>query len=248
MDSIQRAPGVRSVDRALSILEQLAVAGRGCSLTELSSSSGLAVGTTHRVIQTLVARGYVRQLATRAYVLGPSLVGLGDKARYGTGIGVEPSLRELAERTGRTAGLAILDGPDVVFVAQAAPRNQGLRMVIELGERTPFASTAIADAILGSQPPRPGLGRSAPDPYRYRSDPDLAARLEQVRRRGYAIDDGQNSGGISCVAVGLTRPVVPAAVALLRIAGNRSDPGISRVVELLKGAASSLTAELGGGG
>jgi IclR family transcriptional regulator, acetate operon repressor len=244
-DRAERPAGVRSIDRALSILEQLAMADRACSLSELSSSAGLSMGTTHRVVRTLVARGYVRQLATREYVLGPSLVGLGDKARYGTGIGVESRLQDLAERAGGTAGLAVLDGPDVVFVAQAAPPHQGVRMVLELGERMPFGSTAIADAILASLPPGTPSHRPAPDLRRRHRDPDLAARLEQVRRRGYAVDDGQDNGGVRCLAVGLTRQPVPAALALLGVAGSSAEFGTSRVLELLKSVASALSRDLG---
>jgi IclR family acetate operon transcriptional repressor len=236
--------GVRSVDRALSILEQLAAAGRACSLSELSSSAGLSVGTTHRVVRTLVDRGYVRQLVSKAYVLGPHLVELGDRARYGTGIGVEGHLRELAERAGGTAGLAVLDGPSVVFVAQAAPRHRGLRMVIGLGEEAPLAS-AIGDAILASLPPKPRSTRLLPEHLFRRNDPDLAARLERVRRRGYAVDHGQVGDGISCVAAGIAHSVVPAAVALLRISGTASDPGANGVAELLKGVAHALGTDLG---
>lgn len=240
-----RPAGVRSIERALSILEQLAIADRACSLSELSSSAGLSVGTTHRVVRTLVARGYVRQLPTREYVLGPSLVRLGDKARYGAGIGVESCLRELADRAGGTAGLAVLDGPDVVFVAQAAPRHQGVRLVIELGERAPFGSTAITDAILASVPLGTRSRAPAPDLLRRHSNPGVVARLEQVRRRGYAVDDGRDNSGFTCLAVGLTRYDVPAAVALLRVGMNSAEFGTNTVVELLKSAASALSREVG---
>src|SRR5690606_41527650 len=68
-----RSTHVRSIERALAILEQLASSGTACSLSGLASSVGLPSGTTHRVVQTLVAHGYVRQLENREYVLGPSL-------------------------------------------------------------------------------------------------------------------------------------------------------------------------------
>jgi len=245
MATVEQPAGVRSVERALSILEQLAMAGRACSLSELSSSAGLSVGTTHRVVRTLVFRGYVRQLATKAYTLGPSLVELGDSARYGAGLGVEPHLRDLAERAGGTAGLAVLDGPDVVFVAQAAPRNRGLRMVIALGERAPFAST-IGDAILAALPPGRTRDRLMSDQLRRYNASDLAVRLQQVRRLGYAVDDGRDSGGVSCVAVGVNRSVVPAAVVLIGVARSSDEQVTSAAVRLLRTVASGLSSEIGG--
>lgn len=240
----EQPTGVRSVERALSILEQLAMAGRACSLSELSSSAGLSVGTTHRVVRTLVFRGYVRQLATKAYTLGPSLVELGDSARYGAGLGAEPHLRDLAERAGGTAGLAVLDGPDVVFVAQAVPRNRGLRVVIALGERAPFAC-AIGDAILAALPLGRTRDRLVADQLRRCDAPDLAVRLQQVRQLGYAVDDGRDSGGVSCLAVGVNRSVVPAAVVLIGAAGNPDEQVSSSAVQLLRSVASELGSEIG---
>src|SRR6202040_1652201 len=64
---------VRSVDRALAILTVMAGGGRGAAraLFELRRVSGLAKSTTHRLLMTLIARGFVEP-ATRTgqYRLG----------------------------------------------------------------------------------------------------------------------------------------------------------------------------------
>src|SRR3954454_13672854 len=63
-----RAGGVQSVDRVLELFEQIVAAEGELGLRELSETSGLAVGTVHRLIGSLVHRGYVRQNpATRRY-------------------------------------------------------------------------------------------------------------------------------------------------------------------------------------
>src|SRR5271169_4650861 len=64
------AGGVQSIERAFDLLEMLADAGGALGLSELSTVSGLPLPTVHRLMRTLVNRGYVRQEASRRYTLG----------------------------------------------------------------------------------------------------------------------------------------------------------------------------------
>lgn len=72
--------GVQSVARTFALLEALAAAGGELSLSELAASTGLPPPTIHRLLRTLVDGGYVRQLPSRRYLLGPALVELGEAA------------------------------------------------------------------------------------------------------------------------------------------------------------------------
>ena len=62
--------GVQSIERAFDLLEMLADAGEPVGLSELATVSGLPLPTVHRLMRTLVHRGYVRQEASRRYALG----------------------------------------------------------------------------------------------------------------------------------------------------------------------------------
>src|SRR5512133_589754 len=68
------AGGVQSIERAFDLLEMLADAGGALGLSELSTVSGLPLPTVHRLMRTLVNRGYVRQEASRRYTLGSRLI------------------------------------------------------------------------------------------------------------------------------------------------------------------------------
>ena len=74
------AEGVRSLERAFDLLEHLADAGGEMALSELTDASGLPMPTIYRLMQTLVAKGYVRQEPSKRYALGPRLIRLGDSA------------------------------------------------------------------------------------------------------------------------------------------------------------------------
>ncbi|MBO0595606.1 helix-turn-helix domain-containing protein [Nesterenkonia sp. E16_7] len=75
-----RTQGVQSVDRALDILEVINAHGGQLSLSELAGETGLPAPTAHRLLRTMIAKGYVRQLANRSYGLGEKLVLLGQAA------------------------------------------------------------------------------------------------------------------------------------------------------------------------
>src|SRR5690348_18468684 len=70
--------GVQSIERAFDLLEMLADADGALGLSELAAVSGLPLPTVHRLMRTLVNRGYVRQEASRRYTLGSRLIRLGE--------------------------------------------------------------------------------------------------------------------------------------------------------------------------
>ena len=101
---------VKSVARAVALLDDLADAGGRATLSQLAATSGLPAATIHRLLSTLVARGHVRREHGRRYALGPRLVRLGEAASRMLGEGVRPLLVELVGATGESANLAGLDG------------------------------------------------------------------------------------------------------------------------------------------
>ena len=72
------AGSVQSVGRTFDLFEALVEAGTTVTLSELSARARLPLGTTHRLLATLTARGYARQdPETRAYAVGYKNHGLG---------------------------------------------------------------------------------------------------------------------------------------------------------------------------
>jgi IclR family acetate operon transcriptional repressor len=202
------ATRVQSVDRAFQLLDILTEAEEPQGLTQLAAASGLPLPTVHRLIGALTARGYVRQERSRRYTLGARLVLVGQAAGRSFGRWAQPSLRRLVELTGETANLAILDGDSVVYIAQVLSPHP-MRMFTEPGRRTFVHSTGVGKALLAQLPPaevteilgRTGMPAQTP---RTVTDPDrLLADLAEIRRRGYALDDGEQELGVRCVAVAM---------------------------------------------
>ena len=217
-----RTASVQSVDRSLDLLEALAREGGPVGVAELVDLTGLPQGTVHRLLQSLHQRGYVRRDASRKYSLGTSAVRLADAAQRAMVRSARPHLAELVALSGETANLAVLEGDDVVYVAQV-PSPHTLRMFAEVGRHVPPHSTAVGKVLLAAMPRDRALavvrrtGLSARTPATI-TDPDaFATELDLVAVQGWAADEEEQEAGVRCVAVPVGEP--GAALAALSLSG-----------------------------
>ncbi|GAA2418383.1 allantoin degradation transcriptional regulator AllR [Streptomyces glaucosporus] len=243
--------GVQSLERALGLLERMADAGGEVGLSELAAGSGLPLPTIHRLMRTLVTCGYVRQQPSRRYALGPRLIRLGESASRLLGAWARPHLARLAEETGETANMALLDGDEAVYVAQA-PSRHSVRMFTEVGRRVLPHSTGVGKALLAhlsDEEVRSLLARTGMPAATERTitSPDaFLAALERVREDGYAVDDNEQEIGVRCIAVPVPGAPVPTAVSVSGPAGRVTDAARDAFVPLLQEAARDLSATLAG--
>ncbi|MER6911931.1 IclR family transcriptional regulator [Streptomyces sp. NPDC000594] len=241
--------GVQSLERAFDLLERMADAGGEVGLSELSGSSGLPLPTIHRLMRTLVSCGYVRQQPNRRYALGPRLIRLGESASRLLGTWARPHLSRLVDATGETANMALLDGDEVVYVAQV-PSRHSMRMFTEVGRRVLPHSTGVGKALLAGATPdevRALLARTGMPAATDRTitSPEVFLRaLEEVRRQGYAMDDNEQEIGVRCLAVPVPDSPTAAAVSISGPAGRVTEAATSDIVPALQEAARALSAEL----
>ncbi|MEU1944890.1 IclR family transcriptional regulator [Streptomyces sp. NPDC059474] len=241
--------GVQSLERAFDLLERMADAGGEVGLSELSTSSGLPLPTIHRLMRTLVACGYVRQQPNRRYALGPRLIRLGESSARLLGTWARPYLARLVEETGETANMALLDGDEVVYVAQV-PSRHSMRMFTEVGRRVLPHTTGVGKALLASTPPeevRALLARTGMPAVTEKTitSPDgFLDALRQVHELGYAVDDNEQEMGVRCLAVPVPDSPAPAAISISGPAGRVTDEATQRIVPILKEVAVELSGAL----
>jgi IclR family acetate operon transcriptional repressor len=244
--------GVQSLERAFLLLELMAEAGGEVALSRLAEDSGMPPSSIHRLVRTLMARGYVRQLPSRRYVLGPRLIHLGEIASQALGAWARPHLNRLVEGIGETANLAMLDGDRVVYAAQV-PSRHSMRMFTEVGRRVHLHCTGVGKVLLAGLPEddvrgvlaRAGMPAQTP---RTLTDPEaLLAQLQAVTAQGYAVDDGEQEAGVRCVAVPVPGGAPAAAISVSGPEGRLVMNTVPRVVSLLQSAAAALAAELTAG-
>ncbi|MGP4052541.1 IclR family transcriptional regulator [Streptomyces sp. 2A115] len=245
--------GVQSLERAFDLLERMADAGGEVGLSELSASSGLPLPTIHRLMRTLVSCGYVRQQTNRRYALGPRLIRLGESASRLLGTWARPYLARLVEETGETANMALLDGDEIVYVAQV-PSKHSMRMFTEVGRRVLPHSTGVGKALLAGVPAdevRALLSRTgmpaATDKTITRPE-DFLTALEEVRRAGYAVDDSEQEVGVRCLAVSVPNSPTAAAISISGPAGRVTESATEKIVPVLQQVAVELSAALASSG
>lgn len=244
---------VQSVERVFALLEALANVGGVAGVSELAEASALPTPTIHRLLRTLVSLGYARQEPSRAYALGPRLVGLGDAAEKLVEQWANPYMRRLADVLGESANLALLEGTEIVYVAQA-PGRHAMRMFTEVGHRASLHCTAVGKAILATYPPtqakdivsriafREYTAHTITDPQQFLDE------VEAVRSSGFALDRGEREIGVICVAVSLPGSPARGAVSVSGPVTRMTSEIIRNAVPMLKRTATELATEFDAAG
>ena len=244
-----RSGTVQSIERAFGLLETMADNGGTMGLSQLAQESGLPLPTIHRLLRTLVDLGYLRQDAARQYVLAPRLIRLGESSGAMLSVWARPHLDRLVDQLGESANLAMLDGDEIVYVAQAQSRRS-MRMFTEVGRRVLPHCTAVGKAIMANMPPgevrellqRTGMPRHTEHTI---TDPEtFAEQLAWSAEHGYAIDDGEQELGVRCVAVAVPGVRAQLALSVSGPAGRMSPDTVARAVPLLTAAGAALAADL----
>lgn len=251
-----RAGQVQSLSRALSIVNALARDDDGLTLTDLAHTVGLPPSTAHRLLTTLEEERFVRfdregsrwMVGVQSFIVGSAFL----RSREIVAL-ARPFLRQLMEESGETANLAFEDEGEAVCMGQVESR-QLVRAIARPGGRVLMHGSAIGKAMLASMPPgalgavlqRHGLPRlterTIDTPSR------LRLHLEEVRARGYAIDDEEYAPGMRCVAAPILdeHGAVAAAISLSGPTGRMTDDRLAVLGGLVRNVAGQLTAEFGG--
>ena len=236
------------MERACNVLEVMANAGGSLGVSALAESVGLPLPTIHRLIRTLVSCGYVRQLPSRRYALGPKLIRLGESATQLIGAWSRPHLSELVKVTGETANMAVLDGSMAVYVAQV-PSAHSMRMFTEVGRGVFPHCTGVGKALLtqlSDDAVRVIVGRTGMPARTAHTHTDvdaLIADLELSRHRGYTIDEGEQEIGVRCFSVPVPDAPTLTAISVSGPAARVSRESADHIVPLLKRVAKELSTE-----
>lgn len=251
----ERAAGtVQSVDRALDLLEELARMEGPVGVGEVAAATGLPQGTAHRLLRSLQARGYVRHDASRKYALGAAAFLLGDAAQRSLASSARPYLARLVSLSGETANLAVLEGDDLVYLAQV-PSPHTLRMFAEVGRHVPPHSTAVGKVMLAGMPSERAValltrrGMPALTPHTVTTLPAFLEELDATVTRGWAADEEEQEVGVRCVAVPVARGgQVLAALSVSgpaeRFAGCRVDGLVDQMAKVAGDFAEELSGDV----
>ncbi len=198
-----------STSKAFQLIQVAVDAGRsGASFSDIVRNTSVPKSTAHRLLNELVDIGAIRfDSVTKTYSGGLLLARLGGNvtANYDVRQTVRPFLERLHEQTGHTATLGIRSGNSGAYIDKIESEDFGIRLHSEIGKTFPLHCTGIGKALL-AQLSSHELAACLPDRLKsftrqtITNKKDLRADLARIRERGYAVDDGEITRGLMCIA------------------------------------------------
>lgn len=204
---------VTAVSRCLTLLEMLASEAQSVELSDIAGRLDMPASAVHRLLTTLVNHGWVTQDATsQNYALSLRLSTLAFRnldARNVPDV-VQSVLNRLATQTQEYCRLAILEGPDLVWVARAQGATTGLRYDPDMGQEIVLHATANGKAWLATLPEEQALeivysrgftAKRKLGPNSAQTIDELRIRLNETREQGFATSVEEGEAGTAAVAV-----------------------------------------------
>ena len=150
-----RLTGTQSIERALTLLREIAAHNRGGSrLLDLATRTALQRPTVHRMLKCLASESMVQQDPdTHRYFLGPMVFELGLTAapRFNLREICHPALTRIAEATGDTVFLTHRSGLDSVCLDRREGTFPIKTFTLEIGMRRPLGVGTGSLAILSDR-------------------------------------------------------------------------------------------------
>src|SRR5579871_6837052 len=206
MPANHESPSV-AVERALAILEAVAQEPDGLSNAEISRKLQIPKSSASYILRTLEKQGYLHRDANSGkYRVGLKILSLSRGALSGIDVRevALPIMRRLTEKTNLTCHLAILDGPEAVYIEKVEPQGF-IRMDTWVGRRMRVHATSVGKALVAHIAPErlekilAERSMEKRTPKTITSMPRLLKELEKVRAQGYSIDDEENNLGARCL-------------------------------------------------
>lgn len=246
---------VQSVRKAMDLLACLAQANGPLPLSELSARTGIPKATVHGLLASMRPSAVVEQSEEDGrYRLGVRLFEYGCVVSRGWNIleAASEPVRRVAEATGETASIAALDHGGVL-VLDCADAHSDLRVVSEKGARLPVHCTSQGKLLLAYLPPaaRKAILRdcdfTAYTPHGHTSAAALEAELEEIRRQGYALENGEYRIGLRSASAPVYNAAGQAvyAVSVVGMFRRINSPEMEKSVQLLLEAAARISRSLG---
>jgi len=227
---------IKSVDRAINLLECFTEEKNEIGVTELAKLIGLTKPSAYRLAETLLTRGYLIKDSDRLrYQIGPKVLNLSKV--YFCKVDIRtmalPHMNKIHDTFDEGVFLFMVIGDKRVCV-ESVESTQPLRRVISVGEALPLgvgASGKLLVAYQGFQSYQ-GLNHN---------------ELDQIREQGYSVSHDETGDNISAVAVPI-RNHSGQVIGALTMAGSSlrySEEFIYRYIPVMQQHGENISRELG---
>jgi len=251
---------VRSVERALRLMEALFLASEGKHLAELSSQLGLHKTTVLRLLRTLVAVGLVRREPTTDHYQFEPLRWMTIARQMRQAMEqmdlVQRLLDDLSETIGESVAIVVPDFERrrVVLSFSSSPATP-VRVDLNVIRLSPMHASAVGKAILAHMSEEE-LERwvqghlEAMGPHTITDPAALLEEVRKVRKQGYALARQEAMAGIAGLGVAMCdeRGKAVGALGMAMVGEAISEDKVAAWVPLLRSVADQVSGLLYAGG
>ena len=245
---------IRSVAKAMELLQLLSDAGEAMTLTAISERAGLPKSTVFGLLTTMRDYDVITQHADGKYALGLRLFEYGCRASAFWNISAlaRPYLEHLAEATGASAMLSTYENGHIVALDQAEGRDS-LRIVSAPGARLPLHCTSQGKVFLSAMADHKAkrvLSRRTLEPYTPKTLvtwEELFRVMQAARENGYAVEEGEDRFGLCSPSAPVrdSSGAVRYAVGVVGMFDSVRSPDFQRDIDLTCAAAAQISTALG---
>lgn len=253
MEFSGKRKAVPSVDRALNLLELLASASAGMTITTISRRLAIPKSSAYYLVTTLAKRNFVRRKAGQhLYFLGTNTPPFTKNAAAESDLKqlCSPHIRALSSKLGMVAQVGIREGSEVRIIDRS--EIPGLRLDSWVGRHFDLHCTAVGKALVSylADSEVASLIRSRGLPKHNQntlcSMELLTAQFAETRRLGYATDNEEHELGVRCVGSPIFNHLggVTAAVCIFAPASRLAPSEMENVGAELVKTAREISREL----
>lgn len=187
---------MKTVTKALSLLQQFVVTAEPKSLGSIAAEAELDKATTRRMLLSMCKFGFIEQNpVTREYALGPAILPLArarEKQRPLTSV-VEYFVQQISKDTGETAHFSV-HAQNAMSVLCVAESNKTIRAHLTEGSLLPCHTTgagiaylsACDDALVSEITKSELIGTT---PFSYTTETAVLAAVSEARNLGYSLTE-----------------------------------------------------------
>lgn len=247
---------VQSIDRALNILEIVAKTPKEISIKEISEETDLHKSTVHRLLNSLIYKGFVEQneetgkysITFKLYNLGINKINDLDLVKI-----ARPFAEELMEKVDEVVHLVVRNGNHIVYIDKVENINNTIRMVSTIGKRTPMYCSSVGKAILAYEKDEKvkeiweGTEIISFTPTTITDLKVLNLELEKIKEQGYAEDNEEHELGVKCVGAPIFNMdgKVEYAISVSGPSNRMTDSRIEEIAKYTKFYSNKISEKLG---
>lgn len=202
---------IKSVERALEILEIFGESSRPITLTEVANLAKLTKTTTQRFINTLFSLGYLNREENKRYFLGTKILSLGFQFLNSSNLitMTKPYLDKFSSEVEMTFNLGVLDNCDVLILHRKEVRKF-LKFDVHPGSKLLAYGSALGRVLLAGLSDgdiNSRLNAMEVEKITPKTVVSKEAIMEQIVKTGetgYAISDQEQTMDLCSIAVPLT--------------------------------------------